>query len=146
MARNRKPLALGWLTLARLKQCAPSILDARISRHSSRSLSRPWRSTIGCCLVAKPSHRAVSDRRASACGQATQLTFLPYPTDALCANKFSRKQGVFGHRAILICLGIETWLGDLSRTTPSSTCVFNYREGTDRPKSRVGKKKYKPFG
>ncbi len=56
---------------------------------------------------------------------ATQLTFLPYLAHALCANKFSRKQGVFGHHAILIFEGIETWLGVLSRTQhPSSTDSF----------------------
>ncbi len=36
---------------------------------------------------------------------ATQLTFLSYLAHALCANEFSRKQGVFGHRAIVIYEG-----------------------------------------
>ncbi len=50
---------------------------------------------------------------------ATQLTFLSYLPHALCANKLFHKQGVFGHRAILIFPGIVTWLGVLSRTQHS---------------------------
>ncbi len=49
-----------------------------------------------------PNQRAVTAMRASARGQATQLTVLPYLAHALCANKLFHKQGVFGHRAILI--------------------------------------------
>ncbi len=44
-----------------------------------------------------------------------QLIRLSYLAYALCANKFSSKKGVFGHRVILIW-GIETWLGVLRRT------------------------------
>ncbi len=102
---SRKPLALGWLTRAHQQQCAPSMLDARIPRRSSRSLSRPRRPTIGCRQVVLPKQRAVTSRQASARGQATQLTFLSYLSHALCTNKFSRKQGVFGHRAVLISGG-----------------------------------------
>ncbi len=42
---------------------------------------------------------------------ATQLTQPSYLAHTLCANKLFHKQGVFGHRAILILPGIETWLG-----------------------------------
>ncbi len=66
--------------------------------------------------VVLPNQRAVTARRASARGQATQLTFPSYLAHALCANKLFHKQGVFGHRAILIFPGIETWLGVLGRT------------------------------
>ncbi len=41
----------------------------------------------------------------------TQLTQPSYLAHALCANKLFHKQDVFGHRAILIFPGIETWLG-----------------------------------
>ncbi len=36
---NRKPLALGWLTSARLQQCASSILDAHIYHASFQGYS-----------------------------------------------------------------------------------------------------------
>ncbi len=63
-----------------------------------------------------PNQRAVTAKRASASGQATQLTVLSYLAHALCVNKLLHYQGVFGQRAILIFPGIETWLGVLGRT------------------------------
>ncbi len=80
--------------------------STRISRHSSGSLSHPRRSIIDYCLIALPNQHEVTDRRASACGQATQLTVLSYLAHALCADILFHEQGVVGHRAILIFLGI----------------------------------------
>ncbi len=44
---------------------------------------------------------------------ATQLTQLSYLAHALWTNKLFHKQDVFGHSAILIFGGIETWLGSI---------------------------------
>ncbi len=44
---NSTPLSLGWLTLAHLQQCAPSVLGARISRHCWRSLAQPSSNRTG---------------------------------------------------------------------------------------------------
>ncbi len=49
-----------------------------------------------------PNQRVVPARRASARGQATQLTQPSYLAHALCANELFITTGVFGHRAILI--------------------------------------------
>ncbi len=96
---------------------ANSILEARTSHVSPR-----------LCMNSQPiSSRAISQslppsldvQAASAHGRvqkasATQFTFLSYLAYALRANKFSSKQGVFGHRAILIYWGCDTWLGGIN--------------------------------
>ncbi len=63
--------AHSYITL-RLQPCKRRVVDGR--------------STIGCPQVVLPNQRADADRRTSARGQGTQLTFLSYRTHALCTN------------------------------------------------------------
>ncbi len=74
---DRKPLALGWLTRA-YRSSACTIDFGRAYITPQLKVTQPCRrtdvlrrSTVGCRLIALPNQCVVTDRRASACGQAT---------------------------------------------------------------------------
>ncbi len=68
--------AASWFTRAHPQQRAcdwfsTCVYHATAQDHSAVQANRcPRRSNIGCCLVALTSQHAITDRRASACGQA----------------------------------------------------------------------------
>ncbi len=76
-AKNGPFTVLGWLTRAHTQQCAcdrflTRVYHATAQGHSAVQANRCHRrSSIVCRLAALPNQRAVTDRRASACGQTT---------------------------------------------------------------------------
>ncbi len=85
------------------------VYHATSQGHSAVQTNRcPRRSTIGCHLVALLISGLLQIGELAHAARPQQLTQPSYLAPALCV--------VFGHRAILIFLGIEMWLGALSRT------------------------------
>ncbi len=95
---------------------ANSMLNARTSHLSLRSYINNQPISSRAASQWLPLSLAVQAASAHARVQkagATQLTQLSYLAHAPCVNKLFHKQDVFGHHAVLIFGGIETWLGSI---------------------------------
>ncbi len=95
-------MALSWLTRAHPQQHGQAILDARISRHSSRSLSRAGEQVSYALNHWLPPSHWLQIGELQATTTHAQPSYLAH---ALCAAKHFHKQVVFGHRVILIFSG-----------------------------------------